>query len=201
MVIALDHLLHGSNLGGCQSCRLASRTAGAIVELAPNLGASPAVEAGWRQPCDPQCHTQRYHPTRSLDRPEQCSFPVACGKSLAIHPALRYAKQCDQQADDRPEHSQPMTQFLQFDQKLGRLSRQRITGDDIGDAPVKPASNRGPRDLQLGKQLRIAGLADHFSNAVVVGASRAEARCAGDLCFTLLPPVVTGHDAAHELVE
>jgi hypothetical protein len=41
---------------------------------------------------------------------------------------------------------------------------------------VEPASNGGPRDLQLGKQARIAGLADHSPNAVVVGTSSAEGR-------------------------
>jgi hypothetical protein len=54
------------------------------------------------------------------------------------------------------------------------FSADRLSHDDIGDAPVKPASNRGPRNLQLGKQTRIAGLADPLSNAVAVAASSAE---------------------------
>ena len=69
-----------------------------------------------------------------------------------------------------------MTQFLYLDPKLGCLSRQEITRNNIGDASVKPASNRGPRNLQLREQAGIAGLSDHFSNAVVVGASSAEGR-------------------------
>jgi len=153
-----------------------SRTAGSIVQLAANLGAAPAVVARRRQPRDLECHTQRYDPTRSLDRPNQCSFPVAFGKPLVVQPALRYAKYHDQQTDDRLEHCRSMTQCLQLGQKLGLFSRQAVTRDDIGNAPVKPASNRGPRDLQLGEQGWLAGLADHFSSSVVVGASSAEGR-------------------------
>ena len=176
MVIALDHFLHSSNLGGCQSCRLASWTARSIVKLATNLGAAPAVVAGRRQARDPQCGTQRYHPIRSLDRPKQCSFPIFFGKPLVVRPALRYTKHHDQQADNRVELSHPMTQFLYFDQKLSRLSRQGLTRDDIGNTAVKPASNRGPRNVQLGEQVWITGLADQFSNAVVVGTSSAKGR-------------------------
>jgi hypothetical protein len=106
----------------------------------------------------------------------QCSFPIAFGKPLVVQRALRYAKHRYQQADDRAEHRRSMTQFLQLGQKLGLFSLQAVTRDDIGDAPVKPASNRRPRNLQLGKQARIAGLADHLSNTVVVGASSAEGR-------------------------
>jgi hypothetical protein len=176
MVIALDHLPYRPNLGGCQSCRLASWTAGSIVKLAPNLGAAPAVEAGRRQPRDPQCHTQRYHPTPSLDRPKQRSFGIFFGKSLVVQRTLCYAKHHDQQADDRAEHCRAMAQLLHLGQKLGLLSGQGFTRNDIGNTPVKPASNGGPRDLQLGEQVRITGLADHFSNAVVVGTSSAEGR-------------------------
>jgi len=58
-----------------------------------------------------------------------------------------------------------MTQFLYLDQKLGLLIRQRITRNDIGNAPVKPASNRGARDLQLGSNS--AGLSPSLSERVV----------------------------------
>ena len=47
------------------------------------------------------------------------SFPVAFGKPLVVQPVLRYAKHCDQQADDRAEHSRSMTQLLYLGQKLG----------------------------------------------------------------------------------
>ena len=57
-----------------------------------------------------------------------------------VQPALRYTKHRGQQADDHAEHSHSMTQFLQLGQKLRLVSRQKITRDDIGDAPVKPAS-------------------------------------------------------------
>jgi hypothetical protein len=69
-----------------------------------------------------------------------------------------------------------MTQFLHLGQKLGLFNGQEITGNDVGNTRVKPVSNRRPRDLQLGEQVWIAGLADHFSNTVVVGASSAEGR-------------------------
>jgi len=173
MVIALDHLLGGSHFRGCQPRRLASWTAGSVVKLAANLGVAPAVVTGGRQARDPRCHCQRYYPTRSIDRPEQRSFPGAFGKPLAVRPAPWYAKDHDQQADDRPEYGQPMMQSLYLEQKLCLLTGQGFTRDDIGNPPVKPASNRGPRNLQLGEQVWIAGLADHFSNAVVVGTSTA----------------------------
>ena len=54
------------------------------------------------------------------------------------------------------------------------FARRMRPRHDIGDAPVKSASNRGSRDLQLGEQLLIAALADHFSNALVVSTSSAE---------------------------
>jgi hypothetical protein len=98
MVIALDHFLHGSDLGGCQSCRLASRPAGSIVKLAANLGAAPFEVTRRRQTRDPQRHTQRYYPTRSIERPSQLSCPIVFGKPLVLQPALRYAKHRDQQA-------------------------------------------------------------------------------------------------------
>jgi hypothetical protein len=135
----------------------------------------PSVVAGSGQP-GTQCHTQRYRPTRSHDRPEQCSFSIAFGEPLAVQLALRYAKHRGPQADHRAEHSHSMTQFPQFSQKLGLPSPQKTTRADIGDAPVKPASNGRLSDLQLGKQVRIADFPDHFSNAVVGGASSAEGR-------------------------
>ena len=145
MVIALDHFLHGSHLSGCQSCRLASRTAGSIVKLAPNLGTAPAVVARRRQARDPQCHTQRYRPTRSLDRPKQRSFPVAFGKPLVVQVALRYAKHHDQQADDGAEHGHSMTQLLHLGQKLGldariigvRAIKRLKHGPEVARASVK----------------------------------------------------------------
>jgi len=114
----------------------------------------PCVVAGSRQPRT-QCPIQRYRSSRSLDHPEQCSFPIAFGKPLAVQLALRYTKHRDQSADDRAEHSRSMTQVLQLGQKLGLLSPQKITRADIRNASLKPDSNGGPRDLQLGNRSRL----------------------------------------------
>ena len=81
------------------------------------------------------------------------------------------------QSNDRPRRSRSMTQFLQ----LGLFGRQAVTRDDIRGCPAKPTSNRGPRNLRLTKQVRIAGFPDHLSNAVVVGASGAERRHHGSI--------------------
>jgi len=114
MVIALDHLLRESNLGGCQPCRRASRIAGAVVKLPPNLGARPAVVAGSRQPRDPQFHTQWCQPTRSIDRPKQCSLPIF----------LREAS--------RGPAGAPMREALR---PAGRRSRRAQPFDDAVPAP------------------------------------------------------------------
>ena len=60
------------------------------------------------------------------------------GKPLALHPALRYAKHHDQQADDRPEHRRSVTQFLQLDQKLDPFSRRAVIRDGIENVPLDP---------------------------------------------------------------
>jgi hypothetical protein len=132
------------------------------------------VVAGRRETRDSKCRAERQDSPCPLDRSQENPLGVTLWKPLVIELDLRCPEEGDQESNYCSEQSCSTPEPFDLGGHLGIVMGSEIASNHIGRAAMNPASNGRTRDVQLGKEISISGLADCLLDSVVVGPSRVE---------------------------